>query len=64
MTTKLESTAQALVAGALQNEALKAGRGRNENLKAGQQAFYHRAKCDSAAALGKYSAAMEGELAA
>ena len=33
-------------------------------LKGGQLAFYHRAKCDRAAALGKYSAAMESELAA
>jgi fructose-bisphosphate aldolase class I len=49
---------------ALQDEALKAWHGKNENLKAGQQAFYHRAKCDSAAALGKYTGAMEGELAA
>ncbi|HEY1232625.1 MAG TPA: hypothetical protein VIE89_00265 [Candidatus Binatia bacterium] len=30
----------------------------------GQQAFYHRAMCDSAAALGKYTAAMESESAA
>jgi fructose-bisphosphate aldolase class I len=49
---------------ALQDEALKAWRGKNENLKAGQQAFYHRAKCDSAAALGKYSTSMEREAAA
>ena len=49
---------------ALQDEALKAWHGKSENLKAGQQAFYHRAKCDSAAALGKYSVAMESELAA
>jgi fructose-bisphosphate aldolase class I len=48
---------------ALQDEALKAWQGKNENLKAGQQAFYHRAKCDSAAALGRYNTAMEGELA-
>jgi fructose-bisphosphate aldolase, class I len=48
---------------ALQDEALKAWHGKNENLKAGQQAFYHRAKCDSAAALGKYATAMEGESA-
>jgi fructose-bisphosphate aldolase class I len=46
---------------ALQDEALKAWRGKNENLKAGQQAFYHRAKCDSAAALGRYTTAMEGQ---
>jgi fructose-bisphosphate aldolase class I len=49
---------------ALQDEALKAWHGKNENLKAGQRAFYHRAKCDSAAALGKYTAAMEAESAA
>jgi fructose-bisphosphate aldolase, class I len=49
---------------ALQDEALKAWNGKNENLKAAQQAFYHRAKCDSAAALGRYTPAMEGELAA
>jgi fructose-bisphosphate aldolase, class I len=49
---------------ALQDEGLKAWHGKTENLKAGQQAFYHRAKCDSAAALGKYSAAIESELTA
>jgi fructose-bisphosphate aldolase class I len=49
---------------ALQDEALKAWRGKNQNLKAGQQAFAHRAKCVSAAALGKYTKATEGELAA
>ena len=48
---------------ALQEEALKAWQGKTENVKAGQRAFYHRAKCDSAAALGKYSTAMEGESA-
>ena len=48
---------------ALQDEALRAWRGKNENLKAGQQAFYHRAKCDSAAARGRYTAAMESESA-
>ncbi len=46
---------------ALQDEALKAWGGNNENIKAGQQAFYHRAKCDSAAALGRYTTAMEGK---
>jgi fructose-bisphosphate aldolase class I len=45
---------------ALQDEALKAWGGKNENIKAGQQVFYHRAKCDSAAALGRYTTAMEG----
>lgn len=48
---------------ALQDEALKAWKGKDENLKAGQQAFYHRAKCDSAAALGRYAASMERETA-
>jgi fructose-bisphosphate aldolase class I len=48
---------------ALQDEALKAWRGKDENLKAGQQAFYHRAMCDSAAALGRYTPAMEGQSA-
>ena len=48
---------------ALQDEALKAWRGKDENLKAGQRAFYHRARCDSAAALGRYAAAMESESA-
>lgn len=48
---------------ALQDEALKVWRGNDENLKAGQRAFYHRAKCDSAAALGGYAVAMERESA-
>jgi len=49
---------------ALQDEALTTWRGRKENLKAAQSAFYHRAKCDSAAVLGRYTAAMEREQAA
>jgi fructose-bisphosphate aldolase, class I len=49
---------------ALQDEALKAWRGKNENLQPGQKAFFHRAKCLSAAAAGKYSRHVEGELAA
>ncbi len=44
---------------ALQAEALNAWRGRPENLMAGQQAFYHRARCASAAALGMYKPSME-----
>jgi fructose-bisphosphate aldolase class I len=48
---------------ALQDEALKVWQGKNENLRGGQQAFYHRAKCDSAAALGRYTDAIESELA-
>ena len=46
---------------ALQDEALKAWRGRQENVSAAQQAFSHRAKCDSAAALGRYTTSMETE---
>ena len=46
---------------ALQDEALNAWRGRQENLAAAQQAFNHRAKCDSAAALGGYTTSLETE---
>ena len=46
---------------ALQEEALEAWGGKDENVDAGQRAFYHRAKCDSAAALGRYTSAMESE---
>ena len=46
---------------ALQDEALEAWQGRSEKMPAGQLAFYHRAKCDSAAALGSYRSAMESE---
>jgi fructose-bisphosphate aldolase class I len=49
---------------ALQDEALKAWRGKSENSRAGQQAFYHRARCGSAAALGRYTSAMENQSAA
>jgi len=48
---------------ALQDEALKAWQGKNENLRPGQQPFNHRAKRDSTALLGKYTNAMEKELA-
>jgi fructose-bisphosphate aldolase class I len=48
---------------ALQDEALHAWRGVPENLQAGQRAFAHRARCVRAAALGTYTAAMEGKLA-
>lgn len=48
---------------ALQDPAIEAWRGKQENLKAGQQAFYHRAKCNSAATVGKYTSAMESEKA-
>ena len=49
--------------GALQDEALKAWRGRQEYLADAQHAFNHRTKCDSAAALGRYTSAMETESA-
>jgi fructose-bisphosphate aldolase class I len=49
---------------ALQDEALKAWLGKRENVPAAQKAFAHRAKCVSAAALGKYTKAMEADLAA
>ena len=48
---------------ALQDEALEAWRGRRDHLAAAQQAFNHRAKCDSAAALGRYTTSMEAESA-
>lgn len=48
---------------ALQDEALRAWLEKSKNLDAGQQAFYHRARCDSAAVLGRYTSAMEGERA-
>jgi fructose-bisphosphate aldolase class I len=46
---------------ALQDEALEAWHGRRENVLAGQHAFHHRAKCDSAAALGAYRSSMENQ---
>jgi fructose-bisphosphate aldolase class I len=49
---------------ALQDEALQAWRGKPKNLSAGQQAFAHRARCARAAALGRYTRAMESGLAA
>ena len=48
---------------ALQDPALEAWHGRDENLDAGRQALYHRARCNSAASLGKYTDEMEGRLA-
>ncbi|HMF02367.1 MAG TPA: class I fructose-bisphosphate aldolase [Terriglobia bacterium] len=49
---------------ALQDEALQAWLGKPQNRQAAQQAFARRAKCISAAALGRYNESMEGELAA
>lgn len=46
---------------ALQDAALDAWQGKNENLRTGQRAFLHRATCNSAASLGKYTEVMEGE---
>jgi fructose-bisphosphate aldolase class I len=40
---------------ALQDAALATWRGKRENLRAAQQAFYHRARCNSLAARGAYS---------
>ncbi len=40
---------------------MKAWRGKEEQVKAGQQAFFHRAKCNGAAVLGKYTDAMEAQ---
>jgi len=48
---------------ALQAPALKAWAGKAENAEAAQKAFYHRARCNSAARSGKYSDAMEREAA-
>jgi fructose-bisphosphate aldolase class I len=48
---------------ALQAPALKAWGGRSENVEAGQQAYYHRAKMNSAARTGMYAPEMEREAA-
>ena len=45
---------------ALQDPAMEAWLGRPENLKTGQEAFLRRAKCNSAATLGRYTSALEG----
>jgi fructose-bisphosphate aldolase class I len=44
---------------ALQDAAMAAWQGRDQNVKAGQQAFYHRARCNGAAARGEYTDATE-----
>jgi fructose-bisphosphate aldolase class I len=44
---------------ALQESALKAWGGKPANFAAGQKAFFHRARCNSAARTGEYSAEME-----
>jgi fructose-bisphosphate aldolase class I len=48
---------------ALQDEALTIWKGARGNVPEAQRAFYHRAKCDCAAALGRYRAEMENEIA-
>ena len=47
------------LAPALQDPGREAWHGRNENLSAGQQALYHRASCNGAATVGKYTDEME-----
>jgi len=44
---------------ALQGPALKTWRGEKANVDAAQRALYHRARCNSAATLGRYSPDME-----
>jgi fructose-bisphosphate aldolase, class I len=44
---------------ALQDHALEAWHGRDENLEAGRQALYLRARCNSAASLGRYTPEIE-----
>jgi fructose-bisphosphate aldolase class I len=44
---------------ALQDEALEAWSGKSENVPAAQRALYHRAQCEGAATMGKYSSATE-----
>ena len=46
---------------ALQDAALQTWQGKTQNFKAGQRAFSHRAKCNGAAALGRYTKSMEKE---
>ena len=48
---------------ALQDPALAAWHGRDENLKAAQEALSHRARCNGAASLGRYTEDMEGSVA-
>jgi fructose-bisphosphate aldolase, class I len=44
---------------ALQDQAMKAWHGRDGSRNDGQQALYHRARCNGAASLGKYTEEME-----
>lgn len=46
---------------ALQDSAIEVWGGKPQNLQAGQQAFYRRAKCNSAATGGTYTSMLEGK---
>ncbi len=46
---------------AVQDVALESWHGKKENLKSSQQVFYHRAKCNSEAAMGRYTDELEHE---
>jgi fructose-bisphosphate aldolase, class I len=46
---------------ALQDLALAKWLGKKDQSLAAQRAYYHRARCNGAAALGEYSTAMENE---
>ncbi|MGO9062636.1 MAG: class I fructose-bisphosphate aldolase [Candidatus Binataceae bacterium] len=48
---------------ALQDLALATWLGKKDKWQAAQQAYYHRARCNAAATLGRYTAAMENEFA-
>ena len=48
---------------ALQDAALEAWHGRDENVKAAQEALVHRARCNGAASLGRYTEEMEASSA-
>jgi fructose-bisphosphate aldolase class I len=48
---------------ALQDLALATWLGKRDKSEAARQAYYHRARCNAAASLGKYTAAMENEFA-
>ena len=48
---------------ALQDAALEAWGGRASGVEAGQQALHHRARCNSAASLGRYDESMERDTA-
>jgi fructose-bisphosphate aldolase class I len=48
---------------ALQDLALATWSGKKENSQTAQRAYYHRARCNAAAALGKYTSALENDFA-